>query len=66
MHVYTLQNNDPYASMREPGEVDDKIAKFKNAGKHSGKVKKHYDMTSDNKMEQTVKKVVNKKPKSDQ
>lgn len=66
MNVYTLQNNDPYASMREPGEVDDKIAKFKNAGKHSGKPKKHYDMSSSKKMEQIVKKVVKKKPKSDQ
>jgi len=64
MNVYTLQNNDPYAPMREPGEVDHKIVEFKNAGKHSGKPKKHYDMSSRN-MEKAVEKVVKKKPKSD-
>ena len=65
MNLYKLQTDDPYASMREVGEVDDKISKFKNAGKHSSKPKKHYDMSS-RKLEQIVKKVVKKKPKSDQ
>jgi hypothetical protein len=64
MNVYTLQNDDPYASMREPGEVDHKIAQFKKAGTHAGKPKKHYDMSS-RKMENIVEKVVKKKPKSD-
>jgi hypothetical protein len=46
MNVSKLQTDDPYADMREPGEVDDKIASFKKAGKKDGKPKKHYDMSS--------------------
>jgi len=45
MNVCKLQDDDPYASMREPGEVDDKIAKFKKAGRRDGKPTKHYDMS---------------------
>lgn len=33
MHAHTLQYSDPYESMRQPGEKDHLINKFKNAGK---------------------------------
>lgn len=39
MHKHTLMNNDPYASMRQPGEVDDLKSRLDKAGKHDSNPK---------------------------
>ena len=36
MNLYRLQQEDPYAHMRERGEKDDLIHRLKNGGKHNG------------------------------
>lgn len=48
MHLHTLETKDPYAEMRQPGEVDELKSKLKRAGTHDPKPQ-HY--------------VVNDKPK---
>lgn len=37
MNLYQLQQNDPYAHMRQPGEKDDLINRLKKGGKHNPK-----------------------------
>lgn len=39
MHLYKLENEDPYSSFRQPGEADDLKTKLRNAGKHDPKTK---------------------------
>jgi len=40
-NVYTLDNNDPYAEYRQPGETDHIKAQLKSKGKHDPKTQ-HY------------------------
>ena len=42
MNLYKLQKQDPYGHMREPGEKDHLINKFKKAGKKGGNQKPLY------------------------
>lgn len=53
MNVYKLDQEDPYAHMREPGEVDELKAKFKRAGTAGGN-EKHYPMYSREKSEKST------------
>lgn len=39
MNLHTLENGDPYAEMREPGEVDDLKQRIKKAGQHNPNAK---------------------------
>ena len=41
MHMHTLETKDPYADMRQPGEVDELKSKLKRAGTHDPKPQ-HY------------------------
>ena len=41
MHLHTLETRDPYAEMRQPGEVDELKSKIKRAGTHDPKPQ-HY------------------------
>lgn len=63
MNLYKLTQKDdngntldPYASMREPGEADDLILKFKKAGRKGGKNKKHFAVRPHAKKNNTPKK----------
>jgi predicted nucleic acid-binding Zn ribbon protein len=43
MDLHKLQTGqDPYASMRQPGEVDDLKNKLRRGGKHGGKNRKYF------------------------
>lgn len=42
MHLWKLQNDDPYASMREPGEKEELAASLRKGGKHNSKAKTFY------------------------
>lgn len=44
MHMHTLETKDPYAEMRQPGEVDELKSKLKRAGTHDPKPQ-HYVVT---------------------
>lgn len=46
MHLHHLTQHDPYAQMRQPGEVDELKAKIKRAGQHAPNPK-HFMAGSD-------------------
>lgn len=49
MNVYKLTEQDPYANMRVPGEVDEMANRFRKAGKRGFETAKHIDMGSKDK-----------------
>jgi hypothetical protein len=42
MHLWKLMNDDPYASMRPPGDKEELAAKLRKGGKHNPNGKNHY------------------------
>lgn len=56
MNIYTLDKDDPYADMRQPGEVDELKAKFRRAGR-KGKPS-HFDAGKRRSMEKAVRKAI--------
>ncbi len=48
MNVHKLTTEDPYASMREPGEAADLKLRLQRGGKHNPNTKHHFAAQSDN------------------
>lgn len=55
-NLFTLENNDPYAQYRVPGEVDDMKQKLRKAGQRGGTSKPKHFVRNDNAMEKAVEK----------
>jgi DNA-directed RNA polymerase subunit RPC12/RpoP len=49
MHLWKLQNEDPYGGMREPGEKDDLANRLRRGGKFTGGDKKTFYLSKGNK-----------------
>ena len=54
MNLHRLETEDPYAEMRQPGEVDDLKQKLKRAGQHNPN-SKHFDLHTPADMAKAVK-----------
>jgi hypothetical protein len=58
MNKFKVQQEDPYAQYRQPGEVDEIVNNLNKAGKHNPNTK-HFLATSTKSMTEAVKKSIN-------